>query len=358
MKCIKCGHDSKYKDRQDRRCPSCREPFAFEPKDHDKLTDVAFQHAIDAVSSQGNLKWGVEHLYYEICRRLRPRAHYIRDGVIGAGAVGATLVLHWAPPISAGAALFTAWRIFGSWQGRRQMFVHEEQAAFDQMWKRWVAAHGQPPGVIARREQPESTRAAAPELADYSFDRAVICDRARTVDLLLANNFHFENNCAVLSLEGYPRGPFETVRGMLKRNPRLRVLALHDATPAGCRMAAKLSTDSEWFKDQVPVVDVGLRPRHARPFRGLLLPSTGDFVGAGDGIEANETAWLSQYRLEVAAIRPEQVLKRLFRAMNADTAGGDGGDGGGGSGSSYVVYDDDSFSADAGASDGGADSFG
>ena len=31
---------------------------------------------------------------------------------------------------------------------------------------------------------------------------------------------------------------------------------------------------------------------------------------------AEEAAWLSQHALELAAIRPEQVLKRLFRALN------------------------------------------
>ena len=34
--------------------------------------------------------------------------------------------------------------------------------------------------------------------------------------MLLANNFHFENNCAILSIEGYPPNVFETVRAMLK----------------------------------------------------------------------------------------------------------------------------------------------
>jgi hypothetical protein len=59
------------------------------------------------------------------------------------------------------------------------------------------------------------------------------------------------------------------------------------------------------------------------------------------------------------------VLKRLFRAINHQTDGGGDadwlfiGDGGGRDGSqSYVIEDQDSFSADAGTDDGGADSFG
>jgi hypothetical protein len=151
------------------------------------------------------------------------------------------------------------------------------------------------------------------------------------------------------------------------------VLALHDATPAGCTLATRLASDPAWFLNTVPAVDVGLRPHHARPFRGLQLPASSGFVVPGDGIKPDEAAWLSQYALELAAIRPEQVLKRLFRAMNANdpssgSSGGDGsssgggvvidGDQGDGRSGVWVVEDRDSFSADAGFMDGGADAFG
>jgi hypothetical protein len=134
----------------------------------------------------------------------------------------------------------------------------------------------------------------------------------------------------------------------------------------------------------VPVIDVGLRPRHAAPFKGLLIPARGDFVAVGEGISPSEAAWLTSYALEVAAIRPEQVLKRLFTAMNRndDSDGSSsGGDGGGfyyvgspGAGQpagapvaadlhapatrSWVIEDYASFSVEASDSDGGADAFG
>ena len=59
MKCIRCGHDSKYKDRSGRKCPRCKGAFAFEPRAGDPLTDTAFQNAIDAVSAEGRIRWGV-----------------------------------------------------------------------------------------------------------------------------------------------------------------------------------------------------------------------------------------------------------------------------------------------------------
>lgn len=368
MKCIRCNHDSKYRDRQDGRCPNCKKPFAFEPQRGGKVTDAAFQAAIDAVSGRGRLRWGVEHLYYDVCRRLNKKAMggcfkvagiLAIIGIFGLG--GEQQVLLWGFVAAAVAVMI------GFSQARAASLSKTD---FDQIWRRWCEVHGTPESVIVRKPRPRSERTAEPDLEQYSFDRAVICDRARTVDLLLANNFHFENNCAVLAVHGYPAGPFELVRKMLRRNPRLHAFALHDATPEGCRLAHQLANDPAWFKDQAMVTDVGLRPLHAGPFKRLLLPGSGPVV-AGDGISSLEAEWLSKHTLELAVIRPEQVLKRLFKAINrkADDGGGGGnGDGGGSVGTSRdedeattegcVDYDSDSFGSDADSGDGGADGFG
>ncbi len=146
---------------------------------------------------------------------------------------------------------------------------------------------------------------------------------------------------------------------MLRKNPRLQVFALHDATAPGCRLAHRLAQPGEWFQHLGHVTDVGLRPRHAGPFRGLLLPSEAGSVAPGDGITPAEAAWLSGFVLELAAIRPEQILKRLFRAINGAPDHDDENGGSSGSGTNgAVTYDEGSFSDDAGDSDGGADAFG
>jgi hypothetical protein len=367
VKCIYCATDSKYKERLTGECSQCHKRFAFEPKNGDPFTDPAFKSAIDAVSSQGMVRWGVEHLYYEL-RRRRTRLRLKKEQLV-AGLIGLVVLISWLGGPAAifddlpTAALFVVILSViggGVWLAARlkggQTLGPGHDPEFDRLWQRWVAVHGKPPGLIVRKEQPKRAVAPEPDIADYSFDRAVICDRARTVDLLVANNFHFENNCAVLAIGGYPPGPFETIRTMLKRNPKLQVFALHDATVAGCRLAHRLANDSAWFKDQASVTDVGLRPRHAKPYGRLLLsvPSTG--VQAGEGIGGDEVPWLSEYALELAVIRPEQVLKRLFRAINRKEKASGDGDGDGSSTTSD--HDSSSFSSDAGDSDGAGDAFG
>jgi hypothetical protein len=353
VKCISCGEDSKFSERT-QGCCTCGQRFAFEPQNGDPFTDMAFKSAIDAVSAHGQVRWGVEHLYYELCRRLRKKMSPWHGVAIGIGALAAILTLMGQLPQ---AAIFFAaglgiWLMSRRYGGPR--LVRLDQATFDRLWQRWVALHRRPAGLIVRKPDPPVSRPLETDISDYSFDRAVICDRARTVDLLLANNFHFENSCAVLSIGGYPAGPFETVRTMLKRNPKLQVFVLHDATIEGCGLAHTLADDPLWFKGQARVTDVGLRPRHAGPFGGLLLPRLEGLTSrSGTGISADEQLWLNSYILELAAIRPEQILKRLFRAINRkeDPTGGGGWDGG-------VYYDGDSFGSDAADSDGGADSFG
>ena len=359
MKCIRCNHDSKLKQRTNKICPGCKKQFAFEPRTGDPVTDALFKNAIDAVSGEGRIRWGVEHLYYEVCRRKR-KVGLGPNGLIGLGIIiviagffFAVVAKLGAAPVVIAALLSAALMFFGR---TGAVFLPMKQADFDRLWRRWCEVHGTPPSFLPASDfKPQQARWSAaaprparatprtfgrrapgalgagvrqlePDIGDYSFDRAVICDRARTVDLLIANNFHFENNCAVLSIDGYPPEPFETIRTMLKRNPKLLVVTLHDATPDGCRLANHVAFDPDWFGGKLKVIDLGLRPNHAGPFKGLYLPSPLPAVVAGNGLSASEAKWFERHLLELAAIRPEQILKRLYNGLqshaNDDVSGG------------------------------------
>jgi hypothetical protein len=365
MKCIRCERDSNYKDRSARTCPGCKGKFAFEPKDGDPVTDMLFLNAIKAVSGDGRLWWGVENLYYEVCRRKRQVAPlacvfvalFLATFLFTLAAIlrnPKALPFLLIPGIMAGiiGLACAVTRLRGA-------FVPIERSKFSGMWDRWVEAHGRPEKVIVRVPDPPVPKDLESDIGEYSFDRAVICDRARTVDLLLANNFHFENNCAVLSIDGYPKGPFAVIRAMLKRNPRLLVFVLHDASIGGCRLAHRLITDPEWFGGAgLRVIDLGLRPRHAGPFRGLLQHGDGVRLEPEDGIAADEAEWLVKHRLELAAARPEQILKRLFAGLQAhandDPRTGDAV----GAITTCGAFDAGGYGGDGDGSDGGADAFG
>ena len=104
--------------------------------------------------------------------------------------------------------------------------------------------------------------AVSPDVSAYSFDRLVVCDRPEIAQFLIANNFHFENNCAVLSITGYPQNIFDTTMEMLRRNPDLKVYALHDCTPRGIGLVDHLRTSPNWFSgSSAIIIDIGILPR-------------------------------------------------------------------------------------------------
>jgi hypothetical protein len=350
MKCIHCQSDAKYSERMDRRCPKCRRAFAFEPKNGDALTDAAFEAAINRVSSGGSVRFTELHLYYAVARQVQRRSR-AAPLVLGGLAVFFLVSTFAFSPISIVPALGLGVAALLALPSKLLRFSALD---FDALWRRWLAAHGTPRGLVVRRSQALATgraRELPPDIHHYSFDRAVITDRPETVDLLLANNFHFENNCAVLSVDGYPGEAFDTVRAMLRHNPSLSVYVLHDASVKGCQIAGRLRAEG-WFQASARIVDVGLGPAHAGAFKGCWKATVGAPVTATAHLSSRDAEWLSRFTLELAVVRPEQVLKRLFRAMSdsalVPTASGDGG----------FWIDTVSFSSDATASDGGGDSFG
>jgi len=356
VKCIRCNRESKKSERSDGKCPGCRWPFAFEPAAGDPYTDPAFQSAIDAVSAQGRIRWLPENLTYELWRRAIVKRRKQLPGCMfacGFVAFGLAVIFAFNFNVWSGAAVIVAALalMYKMYSARPARPEHSETLRH---LEKWIAAHGTPETLIVRQEVLPRRRPMEADVGDYSFDRAVITDRSSAVDLLVANNFHFENNCAILSVDGYPPHAFEVVRKMLRRNPRLQVFALHDATPVGCGQAHVLANDPEWFTQGARVVDVGLRPAHTLGWRALWGPAVGALAGM-PGLGAADAAWLRRYSLELAALPPEQVLKRLFHAISKPVTEEGGAD----SDSDWVgVHLDDSFESEAGAGEGGDDGFG
>ncbi|HWN66829.1 MAG TPA: hypothetical protein VNM90_04265 [Haliangium sp.] len=358
MKCIRCGHDSKFKDREGNQCPACKKLFAFEPKTGDKFTDQAFKNAIDRVSSNGSVKFSERNLFYEVDRlRARPGAGSW-PAALGWMVLGlvSILVAFAGPGFLVGVGIVLIIVAVAQIPRRGAKHVKLLWSDFQAAYGRWRAVHGEPRGVFSAKPtkklgagpQADAMRA---ELAQYSFDRAVITDTAATADLLLANDFHFENNCAVLSVDGHPAHAFDTVREMLRNNPKIEVFALHDCTPGGCELAWTLKRDPAWFKDIGQVFDVALRPAQARKMKASWQAGSG-IVAEHPALTEDERTFLAENTVELAAIRPEQLIKRLFRAMTLlPAAAGSGGDGGGSDGTMV-------WTTEAHASDGGGDAFG
>jgi hypothetical protein len=377
MKCIHCGTDSKLRERPGRRCPKCQHRFAFEPTaDPHTVTDGQFKNAVDRVSGAGKVQFTERELWYEFNRRwMHPglwRSPYgvlpfagaapgvlamldvIQVAVLPAALVGVGV----AAGLGAGAALS------GLANRRAPRPPRPPRIPFDifewQYLRSWREVHGEVAGLLPVREAaaPGLPREVPADVAAFSFDRAVVTDTWETAQMLVANRFHVEHNCAVLSVDGYPDGIADTVKEMLRRNPRLTVFALHDASPGGCLLPLTLR-DPAWFPDPgVRIVDLGLRPGTALRLRVPALAGAPVATPArlAKILPAGDVAWLAEgHAAELAALRPDQVLRAAYQGIVAAGPSGvsGGGDGpAGGEGGGVIWVGDLSPGADTAAVDG------
>jgi hypothetical protein len=198
----------------------------------------------------------------------------------------------------------------------------------------WLNAWNRKNGAIERLlPVPETALAPSIDLniqnsdvTDYSFDRLIVCNSAEIAQMLIANNFHFENNCAILSSTGYPANVFDTVLQMLRRNPELMVYAFHDASPNGISLIHQLRTDATWFQEStVTIIDLGLLPRQVLAnSRNLFIHQNSESASTAtqlppairQTLTAPELAWLDAGNyVELESFTPQQLIQILNRGI-------------------------------------------
>jgi hypothetical protein len=212
------------------------------------------------------------------------------------------------------------------------------ESAVQDWLNRWQQTNG---NILKLLPQPQDQNQFAtinPDVTAYSFDRLIVCDRADIAQFLIANNFHFENNCAILSITGYPQSIFQTTMDMLRRNPDLKVYALHDCTPKGLGLTHHLRTSSAWFQNiNVAIIDIGISPRQ------VLATKKGIFVetspqSATDAkqltseirqeLSPEEIQWLDAGNIvNLESFQPQKLLEIIQRGIvNTRTLGSDNND--------------------------------
>jgi DNA-directed RNA polymerase subunit RPC12/RpoP len=295
VKCVNCGADSDYKARQaGGRCRECGRQFAFEPRRDRGMTDRTFKLALEAVSDGGRLAWTEDHLYYDVCRRVRRRRPMHRL--------------------------------------LRRPMVSLDRSRFELLLGRWVDAHGPLVGRLEPMVFAEvSPDPLAPRVEAYGFEQLVICDSDAIADVLLVNGSHAELKCPVLSQSGYPAHVYEPLIQLLRERPPATVVVIHDADWNGCRLAGAIADDPRWFAGvELPnVIDAGLRPGDAPRYRGLFQRASAGFDAMSQGTTPAEAKWLSRYRLELTAARPRVLMGVLGRVLRGESEAAGSTDGAG-----------------------------
>jgi hypothetical protein len=346
MKCIHCGTNAKRRRRGNDRCPACKHAFAFDPaRDRFGMSDAEFHDAVQRVSGGGRLFFGERQLADELNHRWAAARktgwdRFLSACLYGGGAAGAALgvlnvidvpvlmlvVLGMMAGLGVPLVIKIAIPEIDHTPPVLKIPYHVFRAEY---LPRWESVHGPITRLLPEAVPAAAAAAAVPrqvpaDVAAFSFDRVVVTQHAGTAAMLVANRFHFEHACAVLSLDGYPSGIAETVKGMLRRNPRLTVFALHDASAQGVKLPFTLR-EPAWFPERTTlIVDVGLRTGRTDRGRRALLPPLPVRKGPPVTLPAHvrkalppaDVAWFEAgNRAELAALRPEQIMQMLQRAF-------------------------------------------
>jgi hypothetical protein len=345
VKCFKCGVDSKLKERTEHkgRCKSCGHPFTFDPKASPDLpfNDSFFAKTLSALSVNDTLYFTPKQFYYFLNARLAAKKG---DPLAFAGGCLTVLaVVGFVIMLAVGFKGFGAFFLFllmllalgggvtlllpGVRKRLRQgkpkpLPVTPEQ--FKAWEAKWAQVNGAPPKLLAPPKPALEPARVSEEVAAYSFDRVVVCEHATVAQFLIANNFHFEHNCAVLAVNRYPQNLFETVMTMLRRNPELKVYALHDASPHGAQLVYRLTTDERWFAGGgAQIFDLGLLPRQLLERSAFVQTSAQSATEAKllpDAVRASllpeEVKWLEEGKyVELESLSPQLLLRVITQGI-------------------------------------------
>jgi len=218
----------------------------------------------------------------------------------------------------------------GTWQHKVQKNTTQTLLLEVGKFQEWLAAWQRINPIAKLLPIPNETSLPMtmnPDVTAYSFDRLVVTDSAAIAQFLIANNFHFENNCAILSITGYPQGIFDTTMAMLQRNPDLKVYAFHDCSATGVNLVHQLRTSPQWFQNSsVEIFDVGLLPRQVIAMPTLLVQRSSKFadmakqlaVPVRQQFTADELAWLDDGNaVLLESLPPQRLIQALHRGIAA-----------------------------------------
>jgi hypothetical protein len=224
-------------------------------------------------------------------------------------------------------AITSAW--LGFLKKRQQAEIVNDSlvtSAQAQEWlDRWTAINGVPQTLLFATPKALAPIPVQSEVSAYSFDRVVVCDSPEIAHMLISNNFHFEHNCAILSIDGYPQNIFDTTMAMLRRNPELKIYALHHCTPMGMQLIQKIRAQGWFPQTDLPIIDVGISPRQAIAAKNLairrnkipILLST----EVQNGLTSAEVKWLQSGRyVTLQSLTPQRLMQILTRAIATGSA--------------------------------------
>ncbi|MEG3977996.1 hypothetical protein QT970_25755 [Microcoleus sp. herbarium8] len=199
-----------------------------------------------------------------------------------------------------------------------ELFTNESQ--MNQWLQRWQRAMGKIERLLPTPRQNALPITIDREISTYC-DRAIICDSDEIAQFLIANNVHLENNCAILSISGYPQNIFDSTMEMLRQNADLKVYALHNTSPDGVGLVDQIRTNLDWFAEQkVTILDLGFSPSQILEKPNMFVQKSQAMAETARqlpyavrlDLTAEELAWLDAGNfVELESFSPQELLSMV-----------------------------------------------
>ncbi|MFP4438302.1 MAG: hypothetical protein ACLFVO_13735 [Chloroflexaceae bacterium] len=283
----------------------------------------ALIRSIEQVAAPGQIRYTRRQLYYEVCRTLHlpPGLTNQTAGWSLAAGLLPTLALLGQPRRAVRLAALYTLLVGGLRLVRMAPFTLRPPLAyahFAELLQAYTDRWGTPPGLLTPTEPPQFRLLGdAPDLTNYGLSRLLICQDTEIAGMLLANLFHMETSCAVLSLAAATPLP-DALRTMLQRTPEAGVYLLHDAGAEGVALAAQVRARLE-LPDTIPLMPIGLRPAHALRLHLFATRTPPVVIEQQDwptSLTSRERAWIEAgWCAEVAAVKPARLLLALRRIL-------------------------------------------
>lgn len=243
------------------RCPACGYEFVFRAADG--VTDQEWLSFVRRASHNGTRFFTENQLYLAYARgRLLVTRYVSRRGELGLLMIvlglatwvyalkadwGITLVLGISVTLGGVACVGTG-------------VVTRRDPAEREPLRRWLAQWLEQKPLERFISGAGLGQAALAEYGVAGATALIIVQRDELVDLLLKNGAHHELGALIVAESGYPLALGNEARRLLTAGGALKVIALHDTTPEGVGMQARLSSGKTFALAGRTVLDAGLFP--------------------------------------------------------------------------------------------------
>ncbi len=287
--CPHCSQSIRGKQRTNSACDLCKKEFAFDPKTNPfRLHDVRFRKVAEHMGA-GGFKFTAGQLGVALTRRpTSATGTYLAAALFGVFGLAAAFLSATSATKGAekGVLFGIAWMIAGAvlagFASSNPPATPKKEAMQTDILPRWCSVHGEPPrGLIDEASLASLTEDDRP-LKDLV--AVVVCPERDVLTSLLANGAPRDLRLGLLPTAP-PTNPWEEgLIEMLRKNPRLPILLLHDASAEGVFLARDLPK-LLGLDPKHRILDLGLNVRKSIAKRRtvVLRPVTAEIMVRLDG---------------------------------------------------------------------------